>query len=351
MDMKDRRTWTWGWALGLSIVLALLMGVASAGKPSKPPKPPPDPPPPVDTGLIYYQSGDTFCTMEPDGSNKQQATNPGGKSQVEHDGYWWRLEYGWDADGDWFSVVREDGQEEFQLDFDADVYPSKSFNSMWAVHAGVADGKVSFLALRGTKGEEPSEYGLQVIYIDWANKTSTPVESLIPVGPYVYVPEDNRYWMRVRYDWSPDGTSLVYYNTEKANLNRVDCDFDTESWSTEDLYTDGDWPRWSPDGTRIVFGSAAGYLSNINLALHDLVTIAPDGTNRTVLVEASKKVTAYWTNYHWSPSGSHLVYWHLTPGNSSTEYDIYRITKDGGDATNLTGDLSGRPIPVAWRDD
>ena len=87
--------------------------------------------------------------------------------------------------------------------------------------------------------------------------------------------------------------------------------------------------------------------------LYNLETIAPDGTNRTMLVEAGRKVSASWANHHWSPSGSHLVYCRVRPGSqpSSTEIDIYRITKDGGDATNLTGDLSWRPIALCWLDE
>jgi hypothetical protein len=88
--MKNCGRRAWGWALGLSVVLALIVGVASA---KKPPKPPPEP----DTGCIYYLVGNwweqVLWVMDTDGSNKTELTDLGGVPSLElHGGERWFLE-------------------------------------------------------------------------------------------------------------------------------------------------------------------------------------------------------------------------------------------------------------------
>ena len=81
-------------------------------------------------------------------------------------------------------------------------------------------------------------------------------------------------------DYSPDGTQLVFchdmsgaielytINEDGSGLTQVTHD------GTENLF-----PRWSPDGTHILFST----LFNGDFGAHHLATIRPDGSERTVL--------------------------------------------------------------------
>jgi dipeptidyl aminopeptidase/acylaminoacyl peptidase len=334
--------------LGLGIVLALVIGVASA---KKPPKPPPDP---VDSGLIYFRNiGTTFYSMEPDGSNKTTLTGPIGTTASLHDGQRWYIEYVWNSVDkvDEFWAVRQDGEERFQLHFDSpDVYPSKGWNLKWATHNGVADGKVSFL---GINADAPEESGLQVIYVDWATKGSTPEDSLIPIGPCEYNSTTQKYQFWVDYCWSPAGTSVVYNNElDTQGLLRID---EADEWSATEIHADGGSdPQWSPDGTQIAFviNNHPAPISAYDLWKTDIEVVAPDGSGNEILVAHTGKTGA--DRPLWSPSGSHLVYtqWGSPPRYMNAIYaDVYRVTSSGGDKTNLTPDWSWKLLTVAWLDD
>jgi dipeptidyl aminopeptidase/acylaminoacyl peptidase len=214
---------------------------------------------------------------------------------------------------------------------------------------GVADGKVSFL---GIYADAPDESGLQVIYVDWATKTSTPADSLIPVGPCEY-PDNANPRLRVEYCWNPGGTSIVYGNTiDTQGLLRID---ETGGWSPTEIHSaDGDDLHWSPDGSQIAFvrNNYTPPIAFNETWKTDIEVVAPDGSWNEILVAHTGKTGA--KDPRWSPSGSHLVYTHLE-GNPRfitwQESDIYRVTSSGGDPTNLTSDSSLKLYTISWLND
>ena len=92
---------------------------------------------------------------------------------------------------------------------------------------------------------------------------------------------------------------------------------------------------WSPDGSRLAFGSDRG-------GAFDLYTMAPDGSNVRQLTDHAKGhgFAAYAS---WSPSGTDLVFNATNEGGDPTRASIYLIASSGGDAHRLTRGDDFRP--------
>ena len=292
--------------------------------------------------------------MNADGSGKV-AVPYGEPTYSTHNGFHWHLQL-LPIAGEFFAngdpreeifAVREDGGASVQLTSDPAVQPIQFIGDRqgfrWSVDAGVADGKISFTGVRLDVGGDIIESGIYAAQVAFdASDPMALTEELVwlvplqpdPLSPgqFLDVPETENH------DWSPDGSLLVYDDyTTVGDLWIAD----PENNSSSLLVTGGVNPDWSPDGTAIVYHGFG-----------DVMTIAPDGSNWTLVVEGSQKGPATSRrakNAYWSPDSAFIAYrWHVF-NNGGDTMDVYIVGRDGSGNSNLTNDLSDLAAPTAWR--
>jgi len=96
-------------------------------------------------------------------------------------------------------------------------------------------------------------------------------------------------------------------------------------------------PRWSPDGSKLVFTEYAG-----NAAEFRLIVMNADGTGEH-LVAASANVPISLGSQPWSPDGGRVA-WGPVPGYAG---DIYTASAAGGDIRRITADNTPK-VPPSW---
>lgn len=180
--------------------------------------------------------------------------------------------------------------------------------------------------------------------------------------------------------WSPDGASIAFdrfIGETEAGIGIVGSDGTgvrwltkaglDPSWSSTDLiaYSGGSgiwtirpdgsgatqvttvagdvFPRWSRDGTRLVFLNRT---MNSSGTTYDVVTTRADGTERRTLVTGGNNVNA-----SWSPDGAYILYEHLELGDlTAPRCTLHRIPSNGGQSVNLTPDRGvGFCGGASWR--
>lgn len=125
--------------------------------------------------------------------------------------------------------------------------------------------------------------------------------------------------------WSPDGSQLVFAAGSSGGGHGASYKLFVVGVDGSGLtkITDGPqdwWPSWSPDGTQIAF--VTGPFGR----KRDLVTVSPDGSNRSTLVRG-------YTDYpDFSPDGSQILFVSRSRGGS----DVFSINSDGTGQTLLT---------------
>jgi len=99
-------------------------------------------------------------------------------------------------------------------------------------------------------------------------------------------------------DWSPDATDLVF-STTRAGYYQVYTM--TSSGESQDMFADGYFPAWSPDGSRIAFAAfvtsrshADIYVKSISTGVIEQLTTDPQSDNLPT----------------WSPDGTMIAYVH-----------------------------------------
>jgi Tol biopolymer transport system component len=115
--------------------------------------------------------------------------------------------------------------------------------------------------------------------------------------------------------WSPDDTHLVFADADGIHILRADGD------SLTDLFREGMWPSWSPDGRTILF-AINGKLQTI--AIGDSTPTEIPTPNLFVMDPG------------WCPNGQELVASAYASGEGLAE--IYRISASSGLSTRLTQD-------------
>jgi YD repeat-containing protein len=101
-----------------------------------------------------------------------------------------------------------------------------------------------------------------------------------------------------------------------------------------------DHPRWSPNGTKILFQSDR---DNLATGTYDIYVMNANGTGQTRLtVDAADDCNAVW-----SPDGSKIVFQSLRNGSY---YQIYTMNADGTNQVNITNGISADSQP-SWSPD
>jgi hypothetical protein len=139
--------------------------------------------------------------------------------------------------------------------------------------------------------------------------------------------------------WSPDGSKIVFMSDRDGNFEiySMNADGTNQTRLTNTPGADG-FPAWSPDGTKIAFV----YGDLRNPPTFEIYSMNADGTNRTRLTNDSliDGVPA------WSPDGSKIVF--MSGANSvfnPNAFEIFAMNADGTNRTQLTNNsiVDGQP--------
>jgi Tol biopolymer transport system component len=345
------------------VLLVLIAGTAIAKKPPKPPPPDPDP---VDSGVIYYETGGELYAMDPDGSNQTSVSTDvfGAPSRHLHacpthsqdERFFLAVQpVGTDtypnqvARHELFAVCEQGAA--FRLTDAPLLEPDHTVPAQegdqplsWHPRPQWFDGdtQVSYTAMQWDDPTTPGtyevvEWGFYTIAIDPENLDDHTATEPAHIDVTV-VRKNPDHWsggrVNVTCSWSPDGTAFVY--KKEANTGgfwRADYDAANDAWDTEQIMTAGGAAKWSPVASRILFKGSGGFVSMDPYDDTDQVSISVDEPRRSYGLTISGPT--------WSPNGTHFVYtmvWY--PTKKVTLYprsDIFRDKADGGgDQTNLT---------------
>jgi hypothetical protein len=144
--------------------------------------------------------------------------------------------------------------------------------------------------------------------------------------------------------WSPDGRRFVVDG--ESFFTPMICIFSAEG-SLERALAPGDWPAWSPDGSRIAF---AGVETPGDFH-HTIHTIAPDGTDeRNLSTATSFGAGEQWPD--WSPDSEGLSFLIALPSDSNAPlYELWVMDPVGGNRRRLVPEVTGYGKDVAWSRD
>ena len=181
--------------------------------------------------------------------------------------------------------------------------------------------------------------------------------------------------------WSPDETSIAFHSSRDRDRDGGQHDVFVMNSDGSNVVKvtggrGGEWPTWSPDGSRVAYVSGTSLYSVIEKDGENRVLIADVGepTHMPTWTHATDKIafaTAHpsWDIYvvnsdgsgllnisdhpaedfrpQWSPDGQYIAFDSDREGN----IEIYLASADGGQLTNLTNhpadDLAVRWIPSA----
>ena len=164
--------------------------------------------------------------------------------------------------------------------------------------------------------------------VDTTKKTAP--NSELPILPtrQASFTTDEGTWLSL--DVSPDGKTVVFDLV--GDLYTVPIGGGKATRLTSGMGFDGQ-PRYSPDGSSIVFVSDRSGYENLWL-------IDANGNNPRAI---TKDKDAQYISPAWTPDGKYLVVSRTKTGILGSSYDMVLINKDGGTGMQLTGAGTGAP--------
>ncbi|MDZ7724628.1 MAG: hypothetical protein U5R06_17935 [candidate division KSB1 bacterium] len=143
-------------------------------------------------------------------------------------------------------------------------------------------------------------------------------------------------------DWSSDGHNIVYdadfssTNSEDDFLGLTNLSTNKTEYILVDRTYEG-WPKFSPDGSKVVFESIDN-ISNV----YNIWTVNTDGSNLTqITTEGGEYPT-------WSPDGEWILYSNMESDN----YDLFIIKSDGSQkAVKVLDTKDANEVRASWSPD
>ncbi|MCI0712671.1 MAG: DUF5050 domain-containing protein [Chloroflexi bacterium] len=154
-------------------------------------------------------------------------------------------------------------------------------------------------------------------------------------------------------DWSPDGEWIAFVAGSNAVSHIYAMRKDGSELKQLTTVAANYWsPRWSPDGTSIVYASDKDWKPEIILQEEafateptrqvDLYRITRDGMDEIRLTDAP--------GLDWYPSWSPDGQWLVFASSRDSDFEIYRMRVDGSDLERLTYSIGNDEFP-AWSPD
>jgi Tol biopolymer transport system component len=317
---------------GLGVVISFALVNACAGSA-----------PPVATPSPLLQA-----TNEPTSTPATSPTSsPESDARVRPGEQW--IVYGWgvpEADSVGNVIVRPDGTDEHWATPDAPIAAGDNAGDGWQLHP---DWSPDGSQLAFVVDVWPYEDGHRDIWISDADGGNTRqlYDCMFPCDAAEYPA------------WSPDGESIVFVRwehvdrvTDGSTLGLINVESGEVTTIAESVGADYfAYPRWSPDGTKIVVQietwtniTEESELESTSVAIVDL----------TVDPETITKITepAEWANYpDWHPTDDLIVFSRRPAGDpDSADYDLYTMNVDGSDQQLLVDDVRNATQPT-WLPD
>lgn len=139
--------------------------------------------------------------------------------------------------------------------------------------------------------------------------------------------------------WSPDGTKIVFVSDRDGGGTQriyvMNADGSNPTLLTPNSFGVGDFdPSWAPDGSKIVFAGTA-ITSPPTPHIYGIGMMNADGSNHTGVLGSAVPNAAY-DNPIFSQDGSKIIFSHLP--NSVPTSDIFSVNLDGSNQTAITSD-------------
>jgi len=116
---------------------------------------------------------------------------------------------------------------------------------------------------------------------------------------------------------------------------------------TSDPTSEHNWPRPSPDGSKILFYKAVPGSTVTDIDTNNLWVMDADGSNERLLLADGAHGWTRQGHVEWSPDGTRLI---MSAGGSSTT-DLYVTDPEGGDPTKVTDRSYHMAIDPSWAPD
>ena len=171
--------------------------------------------------------------------------------------------------------------------------------------------------------------------------------------------------------WSPDGGHLAFQRVipreagqdyDRVAIDVIDLTTDVTRVATVSPVADSEYveyvePRWSPDGTRLVFTVMTYPVppTDENILGSSIAVVATDGSAADaprILADPAM----FGSHPDWSPDGEHIVFGTNPIGSfaeTTKATNLYTVRPDGSDLTQITqfGENDTRAIEPTWTPD